>query len=323
MNCYSRDDGQPPKKCATYDYEAQICYHRGVMSQQLDTFRGFAQLVGQQAFGRISSASVCVVGLGGVGSWAVEALARCGVGALTLVDLDEVCATNVNRQVQATTRSVGRPKADALAERVLEIHPACRVTAVRRFFSRPTADEILAGGIDLVVDAIDRVENKALLIAECVARNLPLITTGSAGDRLDPSALTVSDLARTIHDPLLQIVRKDLRQQYRFPAGERRRFGIPCVYAPKQRNDAKPSCAAGSGRRSCNDGLGSAVFVTGAAGFLAAAEAIRVLSAERQAELYPWRMKRDLLSGTSSALLGSATLADMSRTAMQNSPQPE
>ena len=293
------------------------------MSQQLDTFRGFAQLVGERAFGRISSASVCVVGLGGVGSWAVEALARCGVGALTLVDLDEVCVTNVNRQVQATTRSVGRPKADALAERVLEIHPACRVTAVRRFFSRATAEDILSAGADLVIDAIDRVENKALLIAECVARNLPLITTGSAGDRLDPSALTVSDLARTIHDPLLQIVRKDLRQQYRFPAGERRRFGIPCVYAPKQRNDAKASCASGSGRRSCNDGLGSAVFVTGAAGFLVAAEATRVLSAERPANLYPWRTKRDLSGEAGAALVALATSVDTSRIATQNSPQPE
>ena len=189
-----------------------------------------------------------------------------------MVDLDEVCVTNVNRQVQATSRSVGRPKAEVLAERVLEINPACRVITVKSFFSRRTVEEILGGGHNLVIDAIDRVENKALLIAECVARNLPLITAGSVGDRLNPAELVVADLARTIHDPMLQIVRKDLRQHYGFPAGEKRKFFIPCVYAPKQRTAPRVACSAGTSRRSCNDGMGSAVFVTGAAGFLMAAE---------------------------------------------------
>lgn len=257
-------------------------------------FKGVEQLLGTEHFKRVTRASVCVVGLGGVGSWSVEALARSGVGAITLVDLDEVCITNINRQIHALTETVGLAKAELLAQRIASINPDCSVRVVRKFFSTSTADEILEPGYDVVLDTIDRNENKTTLLGECVRRSLNVVTVGSGGDRLDVSAATVTDLARTIHDPLLQIVRKQLRQQYNFPRGERAKFGIPCVYAPKQRGprdeeQAVVGCDTPQGsRRSCNDGLGSAVFVTGALGFMAAGEVIRILGLTKPTVLYPW-----------------------------------
>ena len=268
------------------------------MSQESDRFRGFEQLVGSQAYSRIASASVCIVGLGGVGSWVVEALARCGVGSLTLIDLDEVCVTNINRQLHALTSVVGQSKAEILRERVLDINPGCSVRAVRKFFTLENAESLLLPEYDLIVDTIDSVDHKTDLILECVRRDLPMITVGSGGDRLDPLGIKLTDLAFTVYDPLLQIVRKRLRQQNNFPRGERKRFNIPCVYAPLQRGPREPKeCssddqAGTTDRKSCNDGLGSAVFVTGAMGFVVASEVTRILSREERGVAYPWKDKR-------------------------------
>jgi tRNA A37 threonylcarbamoyladenosine dehydratase len=264
-----------------------------------ERFQGFQSLIGEQAFARVRASSVCVVGLGGVGSWTVEALARSGVGSITLVDLDEVCITNVNRQLHALTNTVGLAKVEVLAQRIALINPACRVVACKKFFSASTAHEILACRYDVVVDTIDSVDNKTELAVHCVERDQPMITVGSGGNRTNALAVQVVDLANTIHDPLLQIVRKRLRQQHAFPRGERARFGIPCVYAPLQRGP-RSSSANGCGvserqtRKSCNEGLGSAVFVTGTIGFAAAGEVIRELSqrAELPSAPYPWKEKR-------------------------------
>lgn len=265
-----------------------------------DRFLGFTQLVGDTAYERISRASVCVVGLGGVGSWTVEALARCGVGSLTLVDLDEVCVTNVNRQLHALTSTVGTSKAEVLGSRVREINPECSIRVLKKFFSQKTAQEILGSGYSLVLDTIDTAEHKVALLAECAARSIPAITVGSAGNRSSPTSVRVEDLSKTIHDPLLQIVRKKLRQDHNFPRSERTRFDIPCVYAPLQRgpreieqlrceNDDEQSKARG---KSCNAGLGSAVFMTGTIGFIAAGEAISFLSHEPPSYPYRWVEQR-------------------------------
>lgn len=274
------------------------------MSSELlqDRFLGFKQLVGADAFARITNASICVVGLGGVGSWVVEALARCGIGALTIVDLDEVCVTNINRQLHALSSTVGRSKAQVLGERVLEINPKCSVTVISKFFTDRSAEEILKGPFELVIDTIDSVDQKVILISECVRRKIPLVTVGSAGDRLSPQLAQVRDLSKTIHDPMLQIVRKRLRQDHSFPRSERTKFGIPCVYAPLQRGarSEKDSCGLGEvdtpkparGRSNCNAGLGSAVFVTGSLGFLAAAEAIRLVSTRAPSQPYTWVEQR-------------------------------
>ena len=266
------------------------------VSAHHDRFMGFTQLVGPEAYERIARASVCVVGLGGVGSWTVEALARCGVGSLTLVDLDEVCVTNVNRQLHALTSTVGSSKAEVLGQRVRDINPECKVHVRKSFFSQRTADEILGEGYSLVLDTIDTAEHKVFLLSECAQRGIPAITVGSAGNRTSPTTARVEDLSQTIHDPLLQIVRKKLRQDHNFPRGERTRFDIPCVYAPLQRGprDAERSdCSLDEGQsrargKSCNAGLGSAVFMTGTIGFIAAAEAISLLSHEAQTHPYRW-----------------------------------
>jgi tRNA A37 threonylcarbamoyladenosine dehydratase len=263
-----------------------------------DRFVGFKQLVGNEAYDRVRRAHVCIVGLGGVGSWAVEALARSGVGAFTLVDLDEVCVTNVNRQLHALSTTIGASKAEVLAQRCREINPDCKVTVVKKFFSAKTADEILSSDLSLVLDTIDAAEHKAVLLAECAQRQIPAITVGSAGDRISPLTARVEDLSKTIHDPLLQIVRRKLRQEHNFPRSERTKFDIPCVYAPKQRGprieDRSDQCEATprSKGRSCNAGLGSAVFMTGTIGFIAAAEAISFLSRERPEFPYIWVERR-------------------------------
>lgn len=263
-----------------------------------DRFVGFKQLVGGEAFERVSRAHVCVVGLGGVGSWAVEALARSGIGALTLVDLDEVCVTNVNRQLHALSTTIGASKAEVLAARCREINPQCSVTAIKKFFSGKTADAILSGAPSLVLDTIDTAEHKAILLSECAQRQIPSITVGSAGDRLSPLTARVEDLSKTIHDPLLQIVRRKLRQEHNFPRSERTRFDIPCVYAPKQRGPREREEATAceptsrSKGRSCNAGLGSAVYMTGTIGFIAAAEAIAYISRERPQFPYVWVERR-------------------------------
>jgi tRNA A37 threonylcarbamoyladenosine dehydratase len=288
---YSKPGSGSVKTLAKYDTIRGM-----VFTSNQDRFMGFTQLVGQEAYERISRASVCVVGLGGVGSWTVEALARCGVGAITLVDLDEVCVTNVNRQLHALTSTVGTSKAEVLEARVREINPECSVRVLKKFFSEKTAEEILGGGYSLVLDTIDTADHKVTLLAECARRGIPAITVGSAGNRTSPTTARVEDLSKTIHDPLLQIVRKRLRQDYDFPRSERTRFDIPCVYAPLQRgsgdteerhcgtDESQPKARA----KSCNAGLGSAVFMTGTIGFIAAAEAISFLSQEPPKFPYRW-----------------------------------
>src|SRR5580700_9882892 len=180
-------------------------------------FGGLARLYGVDGLRRLLEASVCVVGVGGVGSWTAEALARSGLGRITLVDLDDVCVSNVNRQLHALDSSVGRPKVDVMAERIHAIHPACQVGTISAFFNETTAEEILKNRFDFVVDAIDQAENKSLLIARCCQKQIPIICAGAAGGRRDPAAIEVADLARTSHDALLRKVRQKLRDEYGFP----------------------------------------------------------------------------------------------------------
>src|SRR5882757_7819365 len=166
-------------------------------SDHIERFGGLARLLGTTALPRLAAAHVCVVGVGGVGSWVVEGLARSGVGALTLVDLDDVCVTNVNRQLPALDGQIGRPKVDALADRIRLIHPTCRVLARPEFFTRATADEHLAPGYDFVIDAIDHLGNKCELLAACRTRGLRILTVGGAGGRRDATAIRIADLAQT------------------------------------------------------------------------------------------------------------------------------
>ena len=167
---------------------------------------------------KLRAAHVCVIGIGGVGTWAAEALARSGVGALTLVDLDEVCVTNINRQLHALTETIGRAKVEVMAERIRAINPDCRVTAEQKFFNGQTAAELLAPKFDFVLDAIDSVTNKVLLLAGCREKNLPVVACGGAGGRRDGTQIRAADLAKVTHDRLLAEVRRNLRKEFHFPA---------------------------------------------------------------------------------------------------------
>lgn len=254
----------------------------------LSRFGGIGRLYGRDALARLSAAHVCVVGVGGVGSWTVEGLARSGVGALTLIDLDDVCVTNVNRQLPALDGQIGRPKVEVLAERVKLINPSCKVTALTEFFTAASAERMLSGGFDCVVDAIDNVSNKALLVAECQKRRLPVVTIGGAGGRRDPTQIRSGDLGDAWGDELLRLLRRKLRREYGYPAGEqtgRMHFDVRCVWSsePPVYPWADGTCHAepepGSNLKlDCASGFGTAVFVTGAFGLVAAGEVVKAIS---------------------------------------------
>lgn len=248
----------------------------------LQRFGGLGRLYGAAALPRLHAAHVCVVGVGGVGSWVVEGLARSGVGAITLIDLDDVCLTNVNRQLPALDGNIGRPKVAALAERVKLINPACAVTTVSEYFTAKTADTLLATRFDWVVDCVDLMSNKALLIAECVKRGQPVLTVGSAGGKRDATRIVVTDLGGGHGDELLRQVRKKLRRDHGFAKGEGNHYGVPCVSSqePPVFPWADGTCASepeegASLRLDCATGFGTAVFITGAFGFAAAGEVVR------------------------------------------------
>ena len=194
-------------------------------------FGGIGRLFSTAGADRLRRAHVCIIGIGGVGSWAVEALARTGVGSLTLVDLDDVCISNVNRQLHALTGEFGKPKVEVMAARVKLINPDCAMRAEQMLFTSGTAGKILAPKFACVLDAIDDRPTKALLIARCRERGIPIITTGGAGGRRDPTAVRTNDLARATHCGLLANVRQLLRAEYGFPRDPRQNFGVPCVYS--------------------------------------------------------------------------------------------
>ena len=248
-------------------------------------FGGIRRLFGVQGAARLQKAHVGVVGLGGVGSWSVEALARSGIGSLTLVDLDDICVTNINRQLHAVEGEIGRPKVEAMARRVQAIHPGCVVRQVHSFFTTATAEEVLAPSFDYILDAIDNPEQKALLIARCRARGIPVVVVGGAGGRQQAPSLHISDLAFATHDRLLTELRSVLRKEHGFPAAGQP-FGVECVYSVEPR--VYPTREGGicarreSGstlRLDCEQGYGTACFVTGAFGFAAAGHIVNRIAA--------------------------------------------
>src|SRR6516164_949486 len=191
-------------------------------------FGGLSRLFGSAGLASLRRAHVCVVGLGGVGSWTVEALARSGIGQLTLIDMDDVCISNVNRQIHALDAELGQPKVEVLARRVRAINPECVVHQLHSFFLKSNARQVLQTPFDGVVDAIDGPSLKCLLIASCRERKIPIVAVGGAGGRQDPTAIEVTDLAFSSGDRLLQQVRRKLRRDYGFPRGDQP-FGVECV----------------------------------------------------------------------------------------------
>lgn len=256
-------------------------------------FDRMGRLVGDAAMAKLLSSHVMVIGLGGVGSWAAEALARSGVGKLSLVDFDLVCVTNANRQLHAMRGTTGRPKATVMAERLQKIHPRCAVEGVRNFYEAETSEALLAREPDLIVDAIDNLTAKAHLIATCHERGLPLVVSGGASGRLDPTQIRTGELGRVAGDPFLAALRKLLRRRHGFPreAGAPA-WSLPTVHSLEPPADPQPLaydegegfrcvCPQGdNGKHSCDQRnliYGTAGFVTGSFGFACASLAVRQL----------------------------------------------
>lgn len=250
-------------------------------------FGGIARLYGDAGRARLAAAHVCVVGIGGVGSWAVEALARTGVGRLTLIDLDHVAESNINRQIHAADATLGQAKVEAMRERIAGYNPACRVAVVDDFVTVDNAPQLLAGGFDYVVDAIDAVRVKVAMIAVARERGLPLVTCGAAGGQIDPTQIRVDDLARTLQDPLLAKVRGQLRKAHGFTRDPKKKFGVEAVFsteplrypAPEAACDVAAGAAGAPGPAGLNcAGFGSVVTVTACVGMFAAARVINGLA---------------------------------------------
>jgi tRNA A37 threonylcarbamoyladenosine dehydratase len=247
-------------------------------------FGGIERLYGAGALSRAAAAHIVVVGIGGVGSWAAEALARSGIGKLTLIDLDHVAESNINRQIQALESTLGAAKVVAMRERIAAINPACVVDAVEEFIDERNLLALIPP-CDAVIDAIDHVRAKAALIAHCRRAGIRVVTTGGAGGRTDPTRVEVIDLSRTTQDALASKVRAQLRKEYGFSRDPKKKFGVDCVYSPEQ--SRRPAGAVPGDTASHNScavdelaaglncaGYGSSVMVTASFGFAAAARVL-------------------------------------------------
>lgn len=251
-------------------------------------FDRMGRLVGDQNMEKLFQTHVMVIGLGGVGSWAAESLARSGVGRLTIVDFDEICVTNTNRQLHALQGLVGQKKAMVMAERLQKINPMSKVQAVPEFYNSENSEKIFSLQPDFVLDAIDNLTAKCHLLSESRKRNIPIISSGGASGRFDPQNIQVKDMADSYNDPLLVQVRKILRSQYDFP--EKGNFEIPCVFSnevPEMPIELKYDkgegfkCVCPQGQNdlhSCDRRrviYGTASFITGTFGFHMASWVVR------------------------------------------------
>ena len=252
-----------------------------------ERFAGIDRLYGRGAVERLRTRRVAVVGLGGVGSWLVEALARSAVGHLSLIDADDLCLSNTNRQLPALDGGYGRNKAETMAERCRAISPAISLDVVPAFLTPGNLGELLDRRFDLVLDACDSFRSKVELIAWCRRRKLPVITVGAAGGRTDPTLVRVRDLSRTEHDALLALIRKKLRAEFNFPKSRDRYFGVPAVYSLENVKYPQPDGSVcgirprlgpdAALKLDCGAGLGAATHVTGTFAFVAAGKALEVL----------------------------------------------
>ena len=241
-------------------------------------FAGVARLYGARAAAILRESHVTIVGLGGVGSWAAEALARCGIGALTLIDMDHIAESNTNRQVHAIEPEFGKAKVIAMRERIAEISPRTRVSCVEDFVTPQNVAQLIPPG-GVVIDCIDQVAAKAALIAHCCASNIAVIVCGAGGGRVDPTRIARGDLARASGDPLLAKLRYRLRKEFGFARATEKRvpkFGVTAVFSDEPVQAPLGGADAGAGLACA--GYGSSVVVTAPLGFAAAACAIEQLT---------------------------------------------
>jgi len=249
-------------------------------------FGGTARLYGHSELASLNTSNVCVVGIGGVGSWSAEALARSGVGHITLIDLDDVCLTNTNRQIHALTDTVGQSKVAVMGHRIRQINPACTVTEVEDFVTADNVRQYITGEFDAVIEATDSIRAKASIIYCCKRNKIPVVTVGGAGGQIDPGQITRGDLAKTIQDPLAAKLRNELRRNYGFSKNTSRRFGVECIYSTEQLRYPQPdgsvcfnkSAMENGTRLDCAGGFGASVMVTATFGMMAAASVVNKLT---------------------------------------------
>lgn len=235
----------------------------------LHSFSRSEMLIGVDGLKKLQESTVAVFGIGGVGSYTVEALARSGVGHLVLIDHDDVCVSNINRQVHATCKTVGKSKAMLMKERVLEINPDCQVTAYQEKYTADNADQLLKPSYDYVVDAIDMVTSKIDLIVRCQEMGIPIMSAMGAANKLDPTKLQVTDIYKTSMCPLAKVMRHELKK--------RRVKKLKVVFSTEQPvapNQELVHGGAGAARRQTP---GSMVFVTATSGLIIAAEVVKDL----------------------------------------------
>ena len=268
------------------------------MSDYSLRFGGISRLYGVHGANILKQSHFCVIGIGGVGSWVAEALARNGIGNMTLIDLDDICTTNINRQIHALTDTVGLSKVDVMRDRIKQINPDCKINAIEDFVTTDNLSTLLSPSIgnrpfDYVIDAIDSTDIKTRIIAFCKRNKLPIITIGGAGGQVDPSKVTITDLSKTYQDPLLAKVKNQLRREFNFPRADivkanKRKFSVDAVFSIEQlrypaEGDEGEICLAkpeanksenGSTRLDCQSGFGATTHVTATFAFFAVGRAI-------------------------------------------------
>jgi tRNA A37 threonylcarbamoyladenosine dehydratase len=249
-------------------------------------FSGLARVYGELGLEKIQQAKVCVVGIGGVGSWVAEALARSGINDITLIDLDDVSISNVNRQIHALNSTLQQSKIEVMAKRILDINPDCQVHLIEDFVTADNVSTCITKRFDVVVDAADSVKAKAAMIAHCKRHKIKIICVGGAGGQTDPLQINKGDLAKTIQDPLLAQVRSHLRRFHHFSTNPKRNFGVECIYSTEQLKyptsvggvSQKKQNSQGASKMDCSTGFGAFVGVTATFGFVACSRAIEYIT---------------------------------------------
>ncbi len=268
-------------------------------AEELETYKlhrrfdRMGRLVGDRAMKRLMDSHVMIIGLGGVGSWAAESIVRSGVGEVTLVDFDEICVTNLNRQLHALSPLVGKLKSDVMAERMVQINPRVQARSLPLFYNADHCATIFARRPDWVIDAIDNVTAKCHLLTYCKTEGIPIISSTGSGGRMDPTQVKVADLGHTTVDPLARALRGILREKHGFPHGENATFGIQAVYSTEPASEPQElHYDGGKGFRCvCPQGdnpyfncdsrnliMGNSSFVTGTFGFVCASVVVRALT---------------------------------------------
>ncbi|MGB3622117.1 tRNA cyclic N6-threonylcarbamoyladenosine(37) synthase TcdA [Ketobacter sp. MCCC 1A13808] len=252
--------------------------------EYLNRFAGIERLYGAGTLEILQHTHICVVGIGGVGSWAAEALARSGIGEITLMDLDDICISNTNRQIHATADNYGQLKVDAMVRRLLSINPELKCHGDADFVTAGNVSEKLTPRFHYVLDATDAVKHKVAMIVHCKRNKIPVYVVGGAGGQIDPTRIRYADLTRAEQDPLLALVRKKLRQDHGYSSNLKRRFSIECVYSdePLMFPQADGSVCSSRPQRQetnslrldCSGGIGASTCVTASFGFVACSRII-------------------------------------------------